>query len=322
MRLVFFGTPEFAVPALQRLAAAHEVALVVTQPDRPTGRAQTPTPPAVAIAARALGLPIRQPSSPNARGAVAVIRACRPDVLVLVAYGRLIEADLLALAPAGVVNLHPSLLPAYRGAAPIQAAIAEGRTETGVTLIRLDAGLDAGPIIQASKVSIGPDETTPRVSGRLALAGADVLVATLPGWVAGQVAPRAQDPAQATVTRPLTRADGDLDPRRPARELYDRWRAFQPWPGVTVRAGALPLKLLDLRLQASAPGPPGQVVAGDGVVWLACGTGALEIRSLQPTGRHPMAAAEFARGYHHLLDVRWGDPPPTPTPPLVRPFKD
>ena len=319
MRLVLFGSPQFALPALGRLAVDTELVLVVSQPDRPVGRRQEVRGPPVVEAARALGLPLIQPRNPNADEVVSRIRAARPDVLVTIAYGRLIGPALLALCPAGVVNLHPSLLPEYRGASPIQAALCDGRAATGVTLIRSDEGLDTGPIIAAREAPIGPHDTAPDLRDRLAELGADLLAETLPAWVDGTIEAQPQDGASATATRPLKRADGELDVRRSAQALYDQWRAFEPWPATSVTAGDLRCKLLEVRADPEPAGPAGTVTVTEGSLRLACGEGSLRITAIQPEGRRRMTGAEFASGYGHLLRVPWGRPYPAVTDPLVRP---
>ncbi len=322
MRVVFFGTPEFAIPALRRLASVHDVALVVSRPHRPSGRRrQLRTPPVVPVAVE-LGLPVTQPDKPNTDDVVNRIRALEPDVLVVAAYGRLIGRGLRTAAPAGAVNLHPSLLPEYRGASPIQAAIYQRRPQTGVTLIQLDQGLDTGPVIATELVPLGDDDTAPEVHDRLAALGAGLLIDKLPAWVDGSLDAHPQDPTRATVTRPLVRADGLADVRRPARELYDQWRAFLPWPGTSVTAAGVPIKLMDAAGVAELDAPPGAVVEVDDELLLAGGDAALRLRALQPPGGRSMSTADFINGYGALLAEPWGRPYPEPAEPLVRPAGD
>ena len=319
MRAVFLGTPQFALPALRRLHARGMVTLVVSQPDRPAGRRGVERTPAVIGLARELGLPTMQPANPNDAASLERIGAARPDVLVVVAYGRLLRGPLLELAPAGVVNLHPSLLPEYRGASPIQAAIHDGRTRTGVTLMRMDAGLDTGPVIAAREVSIGPDDTSTALHDRLAGAGAELLDEMLEAWVAGRVTAQPQDPAAATLTRPLERADAELDLRRPARALFDQWRAFQPWPGAFVRIDGQRVVAAEMDQPLEQDNPVGRAwLDGESLV-VGCGSGAMRLTRLQPAGRKEMSARAFANGYAPLLRASWGDPPPSPRPPLTRP---
>jgi methionyl-tRNA formyltransferase len=316
MRVVFFGTPDFAVPSLRRLAARFEVALVVTRPDRPVGRGGRLTPPPVAAAAREFDLDLFQPPNPNQPMAVEAIGSYQPDAVVCVAYGRLLGAALCGLAPPGVLNAHPSLLPAYRGASPIQGALVDGADETAVTLIRLVRALDAGPIVAVKRTTIDPSETAVDLQARLAGLTADLLTRVLPDWAAGHVAEQPQDEARVSLTRPLDRADAELDLRRPARELYNRWRAFQPWPGARVRVGETFCALLDVHLGEDHL-DPGQVRLSDGALMIGCGAGALAVRAVQPAGRNRMDAAAFARGYQRLLSESWGRPFPAERPPLI-----
>lgn len=319
MRVVFLGTPAFALPALRLLHARGVVELVVSQPDRPAGRrGRDHTPEAIELA-RELGLPTLQPSDPNDAASLERIRATRPDVVVVVAYGRLLRRSLLELAPAGVVNIHPSLLPAYRGASPIQAAIYDGLTRTGVTLMRMDAGLDSGPVIAAREVDIGPAETAPALHDRLAEAGADLLDEMLDPWVAGRLKTQPQDPESATVTRPLERADAELDLRRPARALFDQWRAFQPWPGAFVRVDGRRVVAAEMEQPSAEDAPIGCASLDGGVVVVGCGSGTIRLTRLQPEGRKAMSAPAFGNGYGPLLQAPWGAPAPVSRPPLTCP---
>ena len=316
MRIVFFGTPDFAVPSLHRLATDFDVALAVTRPDRPVGRRGLLTPPPVANVARDLDLDLFQPPNPNKPEAVEAIGSYQPDAVVCVAYGRLLGTSLRRLAPPGILNAHPSILPAYRGASPIQGALLDGASETGVTLIRLVRALDAGPIAAAERTAIEPRETAADLHARLAQMTANLLVRVLPGWAAGQLDEHPQDAGRATLTRPLERADAELDLRLPARDLYNRWRAFQPWPGTRVRVGDTVCGLMDVGLSDEQLEPGQARMRGDELM-LGCGTGALAIRALQPAGRKRMDAAAFARGYQRLLAAPWGRPYPQPRPPLI-----
>jgi methionyl-tRNA formyltransferase len=316
MRIVFFGTPDFAVPSLRRLSERYDVALVVTRPDRPVGRRGRLTAPPVANAARELDLDLFQPPNPNQPEAVEAIGSYLPDAVVCVAYGRLLGARLRGLAQPGILNAHPSLLPAYRGASPIQGALLDGAGETGVSLIRLVRALDAGPIVAADRTPIATHETAADLHARLSELTADLLLRALPGWAAGHLTECPQSEADVSLTRPLERSDADLDLRRPAPELYNRWRAFQPWPGVRVRAGDTVCALLDVR-PADQALATGNVRMRDDALLLGCGSGALAIRVLQPAGRKRLDASEFARGYQRLLTQDWGRPFPEARPPLI-----
>ena len=316
MRIIFFGTPNFAVPSLRLLAASHEVVLVVTRPDRKAGRKNVLQSPPVAIAAKDMSLDLFQPRNPNQILAKETIAEYEPDLIVVVAYGRLIGNELSACASYGAVNAHPSLLPGFRGASPIQAAIASGVRQTGVTLIRLVERLDAGPIIASRELSLTTGETAIEASESLSLLAAELLIETLPNWVAGVIREYPQDESFATMTRPLERRDGELDLRRPAIELYDRWRAFQPWPGIQVQAGEVRCKLLDL-----AANPRnlsiGSTMACDDVLLIGCGEGSIAVRVIQPEGRDRMDVQDFVRGYKSLMDVQWGQPFPDSQSPIV-----
>ncbi len=316
MRIVFFGTPDFAVPSLRKLATAFDVALVVTRPDRPVGRGGRLTAPPVAVVARDLDLDLFQPPNPNQPHAVDAIGAYGPDAVVCVAYGRILGAALRRLASPGILNAHPSLLPAYRGASPIQIALLQGAGEIGVTLIRLVRALDAGPIVAVERTRIDSDETAAHLHARLADLTADLLIRALPAWAAGALAEQPQDEARASLTRPLERADAELDLRQTARDLYNRWRAFQPWPGARVRVADTVCGLMAAGLSAEQLETGQARMRGDKLL-LGCGTGALAIRAIQPAGRTRMDAAAFARGYQRLLAEPWGRPYPRPRPPLI-----
>ena len=306
MRVIFFGTPEFAVPPLRQLAEGHDVALVVTRPDRAVGRRGQVVSPSVDLF---------QPPNPNRPSALETIASYGAEVLVVVAYGRLLGARLMEVAPRGGVNAHPSLLPAYRGASPIQAAIAAGDKETGGSLIRLVEAVDAGPIIANETTSIRPHEKASDVRERLAQITSDLLARELPRWFRGEIGERVQDERSSSLTRPLERVDAEFDLRRPASELYDRWRAFHPWPGAQVSAGRVTCKLLELTLVPENRGT-GNVCLRDDLLVIGCGSGSLGVSYIQPAGRTPMRGSDFARGYTPLLDLQWGHPFPNSMPPI------
>ena len=317
MRIVFFGTPDFAAPSLRRLADRYDVALVVTRPDRPAGRGGWLTAPPIADTARELDLDLFQPRNPNQPEALEAIGSYKPDAVVCVAYGRLLGASLRRLASSGILNAHPSLLPAYRGASPIQGALLEGAAETGVTLIRLVRSLDAGPIVAVERTAIDPHETAADLHARLSELTADMLVRVLPGWATGELAEQPQDESRVSLTRLLERADAELDLRRPARELYNRWRAFWPWPGARVRAGDTLCALLQVGASPEALDVGEARMHGDALL-IGCGEEALKVGAIQPAGRKRMDPTAFARGYRRLLETSWGRPFPDPRPPLIR----
>lgn len=311
MRLVFMGSPEFARPALRRLVeAGHHIVAVYTQPDRPAGRGRHLSAPPVKGVALELGLTVYQPPSLRPPEEVARLRELAPEAIVVAAYGLLLRPEVLAIPPHGCLNLHPSLLPKYRGPAPVAAAILAGEEKTGVTLMLLDPGMDSGPILAQVKVAIAPEDTTGSLAEKLAQMGAELLLEKLPLWVEGKLTPQPQDEATATFSHRLTKEEGELDLRLSARELWLRVRAFQPWPGAFTRFQGRRLEVLEAApLPSVADAEPGQVVAGpplaDEAPWgVACGEGVLGLRRVQLEGRRPIAAAEFFRGQHHLLGQR------------------
>lgn len=296
--IVFMGTPEFAVPSLKALAEGPYRITVVTQPDRPAGRGGKLTPPPVKVVADELGLPVLQPESLRDTEFRAQFADIRPKVTVLVAYGEYVSSSLLELPDRGSINLHPSLLPRWRGSTPMQSPILAGDSVTGVTIIRMDKGLDTGPIIAQQSVPIGPDETHPELSARLAILGAELLASTLPQWLSGEIEAVPQDDSQATMTKILTKEDGLLDWSKPAEELARRVRALQPWPGTYTYWGDRMLKILRARPAEQQNGKPGTVSirSSDKAVLVQTGEGALELLNVQPAGKGPMDARAFLAG--------------------------
>src|SRR3954453_12948242 len=232
MRLAFLGTPAFAVPTLERIVeAGHQVVSVLTQPDRPRGRGQQPAAPPVKEAALRLGLPVYQPERVRRPEAVEHLRGFGVDAMVVVGYGQIIPQVVIDLAPLAIINVHASLVPKYRGAGPIQWAIVNGETRTGVTTMRINAGLDTGDMLLKAETEIGPGETAVELGARLAPLGADLLIETLKGLAAGTIVPEPQDDAQATLAPILKKEDGRIDWSRPAAEIHNRVRGLLPWPG-------------------------------------------------------------------------------------------
>lgn len=311
MKLVFCGTPQFAVPTLEAvIAAGHEVALVLTQPDRPVGRAQELQAPPVKQAALNHSIPVLQPekikNNPELR---ARLEAIAPDAILVVAYGRIIPQWMLDLPRYGNINLHGSLLPKYRGAAPIQWAVASGETVTGVTTMLLDAGLDTGPMLLAQTVPIGEEETAVDVYENLAEVGAPLMVETLRRLEAGDLFPEPQNHSLATYAPILTRDDGRIDFTRTAKQIYDRWRGFQPWPGAfTLFRGK---KLIAHRLHPvrhPEPIAPGTIHLHEGHLLVGCGeSSAIELDEVQLEGKRRMSAAELMRGYQVNSGERLGE---------------
>jgi methionyl-tRNA formyltransferase len=300
MKIVFCGTPEFAVPTLRAVVAAgHDVRLVVTQPDRGVGRGLVMQAPPVKVAAQGLGISVVQPEKiKNNLEFRAQLEEIRPDVILVVAYGRIVPDWMLALPPFGNINLHGSLLPKYRGAAPIQWAVANGETHTGVTSMLLEAGLDTGPMLLAQVVPIAEEETSEDVFEGLAAVGAELIVKTLQGLEDGSVQPIAQNHALATLAPILKREDGLVDFSRPAKVIYDRWRGFQPWPGAYTFLRGKKLILSRLRVAEGMDGQVGNVVVEGGRLLVICGERtSIELVEVQMEGKKRMTASEFLRGY-------------------------
>lgn len=295
MRIVFMGTPDFAVPCLQRLLEdGHEVPAVFTQPDKPVGRHAVLTPPPVKQLALSHGIPVYQPTKMRDGTAAALLRELAPDCLVVVAYGRILPQEILDVPPRGCVNIHGSLLPRYRGAAPIQWSVIRGETVTGVTSMFMDAGMDTGDIIDTLTTPIGENETAGELFERLAPLGARLLSTTLAAIADGTVTRRPQNDAEATMAPMLEKAMGRLDLTRPARELHNQVRGMNPWPGAFCTAGGKTLKIHEARVAAGS-GAPGTLLCADPVT-VACGEGALQLVTVQPEGKPRMAAEAWLRG--------------------------
>lgn len=311
MRIVFMGSPALACPSLEGLSAVHDVVAVVTQPDRPQGRRLQPAASAVKSCAVERGYVVWTPEDVNDPESVEQIAAAEPDLVVVVAFGQILKPALLAMPPHGCINLHTSLLPAYRGAAPIQWAIARGETETGVTTMFMSAGLDEGDILAQTTVAIGADETAGDLHDRLAVVGAGLLVHTVAAVQDGSAVARAQDHAAATYAPRLNKADGKMDWNRPAVELHNRLRGFTPWPGsFCMSPSGRRLAVLEARPEmndsASLP-EPGTVLAvdGDGPL-VQTGTDALRLVTVQPEGKRALPGAEYLRGYPAQVGDRMG----------------
>jgi methionyl-tRNA formyltransferase len=298
-RSLFFGTPAFAVPSLEALHAVSEVAGVVCQPDKPSGRGMTLAPPPVKVRAGELGLDVVQPTKLKTGDFAAWVRERKVDVALVAAYGRILPKDVLEGPRLGMVNVHASLLPRYRGAAPITWAVVNGETETGITLMVLDEGMDTGAMLEAFPTPIGPDETAGEVSARLATLGGEAVTRGLPRYVAGGYTPRAQDHAKATLAPMLKKEDGVLDFAKPARKVHDHVRGMNPWPGAQTTLRAKLLKVHRTRVSdAARPGAqPGEVILADkSRVLVACGEGAVELVTVQLEGKRAMSAPDLVMG--------------------------
>jgi methionyl-tRNA formyltransferase len=292
MRIVFFGTPDFAVPALDVVAREHEVVLVVAQPDKPAGRGMKMQAPAVAVRARELGLPLLQPARIRNEEFLAEVTRVTPECGVVVAYGKILPSALLEIPTHGFLNVHASILPEWRGAAPIQRSIQEGDEVTGVTIMRVDEELDHGPMLRIETTAIGSHERTPSLAQRLSRMGGEALALVLREVAAGTAVETPQDHAKATVAPKIAKGEGEVRFDEPARVIYDRFRAFDPWPGIFF--GELKLTAIE---PAEAAGAPRTILTIDesGVV-IATGEAAIRIVEMQRPGKPRTPAAVVARG--------------------------
>jgi len=296
-RIVFMGSPEFAVPVLRRLAEGpYPVVGVVTQPDRPSGRGRSLSAPPVKALAQTLGLPLIQPERLKDPPAMVQLQAWAPDLVVVAAFGQILRRAVLELPRWGCLNVHASLLPRWRGAAPIQAAILHGDPQTGVTLMRMDPGVDTGPLLSQRLTPILPDETAGELAARLAELGAGLLLDTLPGYLAGEIQPQPQDHSQATYAPLLNRADGALDFHQPAEQLARRVRAFNPWPAAFIPWQGQPLKILRAHAASGDAPPPGSRLNLGDLPALSASPGLLVLDEVQPAGKRPMPGQVFLRG--------------------------
>lgn len=310
MRAVFFGSGPFAVPVLEALAAASEVMLVavVTAPSRPVGRSGVPGRTPVGERAGLLGLPVLTPERLRDPAVVAALAALHPAIGVVADYGKLLPQPILDLPPHGILNLHPSLLPRHRGATPIPAAIVEGDAQTGVSLFRVDAGMDTGPVVATAAVALSGDEDAPGLEARLAALAAGLLRRSLGPWLRGELSARAQPLDRVSSTRPLRREDGRLDPARPAAALERQVRAFRPWPGTFLQVPGGRIAVLRAGIApAQAGDEPGRLLGDDGSgLALATSDGRLLLLEVQPAGGRRMDAAALLRGRPGLIGARVG----------------
>ena len=290
MRLVFMGTPYFSVPALRALAARHDIAAVYSQPPRPAGRGQKGRPSPVQLAAEGLGIPVRTPLSLKPADVQADFAALGADVAVVVAYGLILPQAVLDTPRQGCLNIHASLLPRWRGAAPIHRAVMAGDTETGVTIMRMEAGLDTGPMLLSQSTPIAPEDTTGTLHDRLSAMGADLILRALDGL--SSLTPIPQPAEGVTYAAKIDKAEARIDWSRPASDIDRLIRGLSPFPGAWCLAGGERLKLLGSRL-ADGSGAPGQVLTG---FTIACGTGAVQVTAAQREGKRPAPADELLRG--------------------------
>jgi methionyl-tRNA formyltransferase len=315
MRLIFMGTPEIAVPSLERLIEhGHEVLAVFSQPDRPVGRHHVMTPPPTKVCALSHSLPVYQPEKIRTDEVREVFQTLAPDAMVLVAYGKIIPPWLLAVPRLGCINVHFSLLPKYRGAAPVNWAIARGEQVTGITTMFMDEGLDTGPVLLQRECPVGADETAPELAEKLAPIGAELLVETLRFVERGQIVPQAQDHSQATLAPMLKREDGLIDWRWTAADIHNRVRGFHPWPGAWTTLGGHRVIVWKTKCaleSGDAIAHPGAVarLVPDGVL-VTCGDGSvLRIEELQLEGKRRMIARDFLNGTHLTVGQHFGAQP-------------
>ncbi len=302
-RAVFMGTPQFAVPTLRALDEHHEVVGVVTQPDRRAGRGRKLVESPVKQVALARGLALFQPETLRGTEVIAHLAEWRPDTIVVAAFGQILPTPVLDLPSHGCINVHASLLPRYRGAAPIAAAILNGDAVTGITIMRMDEGLDTGPVLAQAECPIAPNDTTGSLTDKLAELGAQLLIDAMVGWIDGRIQPQPQDEAQATYCRQLEKKDGLLDWRRSAAYLDRQVRACDPWPGAYTTWQGQRLKVLRARPEPDWQGEGrwGQVRKRGEGIGVITGMGLLELLEVQLAGKKPMLAGQFVRGQRDLM---------------------
>ena len=295
VRIVFMGSPEFAVPSLRRLAENYPVVGVITQPDRPAGRGRQPTPPPVKVLAQELGIEVIQPERLKEPEAQDKLRDWAPDLIVVTAFGQILRKSVLELPRYGCVNVHASLLPRWRGAAPINAAILHGDAEAGATIMVMDPGIDTGPMLAQRRMAILPEDTTLSLGTRLAEDGADLLIETLPGYLSGAITPQPQGDEGSTYAPMLAKEDGRLDFNQPADALERRVRAFTPWPGTFFDWQGQPLKVHQTQI-VEGESQPGMRMVIDGMPAVGTSAGCLVLTEVQPAGKKPMSGKDFLRG--------------------------
>jgi methionyl-tRNA formyltransferase len=294
--VVFMGSPAFALPTLQALADNYHVIGVVTQPDRPAGRGRQLTPPPVKTLALSLGIEVIQPERLRQPEAQEKLRAWSPDLIVVTAFGQILRQNVLDLPRFGCINVHASLLPRWRGAAPIQAAILHGDTITGATIMRMDPGIDTGPIFSQCQIPILPEDTAGSLAPRLAHAGAALLIDTLPAYLSGHLQPQPQDESLATYAPMLKKEQGSLEFSQSVTALANRVRAFNPWPGAVIQWAGQPLKVHQARALIAPIAKPGERLVIDGLPAIAAADGWLLLEEVQPAGKRVMSGSTFLLG--------------------------
>ncbi len=310
VKVVFMGSPTFAIPSLDALAGLEEVEIVsvVTQPDRPSGRGQKLRPSAIKARALELGLPVWTPKSLKRRKNQQILRDLTPDVMVVVAYGEILRPSVLNIAPHGALNVHGSLLPRHRGAAPIAGALLAGEKETGVTIMLMDEGMDTGPILAIHEIPIAENDTRGSLFETLSTLGAELLVKTLPRWLAGEITPQTQAHDRATYTQQIEKHEGELDWTRSAEQLVNQIRAFDPWPSTFTSWQGKRLKILAATAlpdgQRTSNTAPGTVIQHNDLVAITTGDGLLVPSKLQRAGKKAVASRVFINGYRDFIGSR------------------
>jgi methionyl-tRNA formyltransferase len=307
MRLVFMGTPQFAVQPLRALAAAgHELAGVVTRIDKPSGRGRVLAAPPTKIAAQEMGIPVFQPRRVRDPEFIATLRGLDAEAIVVAAYGQILPKDVLVMPRFGCINIHASLLPAYRGAAPVNWAIIRGEQETGITVMQMDEGMDTGAILMKEKAPIDPKDTAGTLTGKLSELGARLITSAMPLIAEGKLVPIPQDSSQATLAPLLKKEDGFIDWRLTAGEIHNRVRGLTPWPGAYGNLDGKIIKIVESEVVAGS-GEPGKLYQeDDNTLIVGAGSGRLRILVIQPEGKKPMTAAEFLRGHRGVAGKKFG----------------
>ncbi len=295
MRIVFMGTPGFAVPCLEALAERHNVAAVFTQPDKPKGRKQILTPPPVKEKAIEYKIPVYQPNTLKSGEAYEILSGLDPEAIVVTAYGKILPGNILELPGYGCINVHASLLPKYRGSAPVQWSIINGETETGVTTMYMDEGIDTGDMLQKASLTIGEDETADELHDRLSALGARLIIETLEAVKNGTITRTKQDDSLSSYAAMLSKEISPLDFSRSAREVHNKVRGLNSWPSATAVMDGKRIKIHRTRL-AEGSGKAGEIISLEPLT-VACGSGAVEILELQPEGKKKMTSADFLRGH-------------------------
>jgi methionyl-tRNA formyltransferase len=301
--IVFMGTPDFAVPTLERLIAHHEVIGVVTQPDRPAGRSQQVRTSPIKQVALAHDIPVFQPEKLRRAEAIEALKQWQPDAYVVAAFGQILPQSVLDIPRYGSINVHASLLPRWRGAAPIHAAIRAGDAETGITIMKMDAGLDTGPMLTQRALAIAPDETSQTLHDKLAVVGGDLLIETLPGYFDGTILPQPQDDAHVTYAPQIQKEEGLIDWTQDAQVIERLVRAFTPWPGTYTTWNGQPLKILSGEV-GEGSATPGQVVLRGGRVAIGTGAGLYYPTQLQLAGRSAMLTTAFIQGRADFINAQ------------------